>query len=60
MKLEKILGLLSADYSRSEFSIKKFIAPGSHGGLSNFKKRIAKTARTIKPTGGANWQSHYN
>jgi|TARA_Y100001951_G_C11294493_1_gene274563 hypothetical protein len=60
MKDEKILDLFSLGYSRSQFSIKKFTETNSHGGLSNFKKRIAKTARTIKPTGGANWQSHYN
>tara|TARA_R110000824_G_scaffold262035_2_gene450783 strand:+ start:351 stop:527 length:177 start_codon:yes stop_codon:yes gene_type:complete len=58
MKDEKILDLFSIEYSRSHFSIEKFTETNSHGGLSNFEKRIANAARTIKQTGGANWPNH--
>tara|TARA_R110002020_G_scaffold278017_2_gene493435 strand:- start:1590 stop:1799 length:210 start_codon:yes stop_codon:yes gene_type:complete len=58
MKDEKILDLFSLGYSRSQFSIKKFTETNSHGGLSNFKKRIAKTARTNKQIGGTNWRNN--
>ena len=55
---EKILDLFSTRYSRLEFSIEKFNETNSHGGLSNIEKRIAKTARTIKQNGGANWRNN--
>ena len=58
MKDEKILDLFSIGYSRSKFSIEKFNETNSLCGFSNIEKRIAKTARTIKPAGGANWRNH--
>ena len=58
MKDEKKLDLFSTNYSRSQFSIKKFTKTNSLCGLSNFKKGTVKTARTTKSTGGTNWQSH--
>ena len=46
------LGILDPN-SRSKSLLRQV-----HMALSNSQKRIAKAARTIKPTGGANWRNH--
>jgi len=55
---EKILDLFSTRYSRSWFSIEKFIETDTHGGFPYSEKRIAKAARTNRQTGGANWRKN--